>query len=298
MIINVDAPTGNAALDMAAINNAIKAANDYYNAHKSEGQVTVQLAAGTYMVSGDPTNPSKGAVELMSGVALVGTGDRDSTIKLVDNFNERINGIVRTELDTVENVKIANLVIDGNRDNQAAGSHQAGFICGIKEDGTGRTQSDITIDNIEVKECTAYGINPHEVTYDLTITNSVSHDNGLDGFVADAVVGGLYEGNVAYNNDRHGFNIQNESKDLVLKDNEAYGNGYLYMYQGTLAGSPASPSSAATFPRQARLRFPGCPASRSSAAPITTTARKASWSSCPSRSPSRMSTSTAISARA
>jgi Ca2+-binding RTX toxin-like protein len=84
--------------------------------------------------------------------------------------------------------------------------------------------------------CTAYGINPHEVTHNLTIMNSESHNNGLDGFVADAVVGGLYENNIAYDNDRHGFNIQNETTNLVLKDNEAYGNGYLYMYQGALAG--------------------------------------------------------------
>jgi hypothetical protein len=117
MIFNVHTPTGDATKDMAAINSAIAAANAYYKSHQSEGQVTVQLATGTYMVSGDPTNPSKGAVELMSGVALVGAGTRDSTIKLVDNFNERINGIVRTELETVENVSMSNLVIDGNREN-------------------------------------------------------------------------------------------------------------------------------------------------------------------------------------
>lgn len=234
MIFYVDPPTGDATKDMAAINKAIADANTYYNSHKAEGQVTVQLASGTYMVSGDPTNPSKGPVELMSGVALVGAGTRDSTIKLVDNFNARINGIVRTELETVENVTVANLIIDGNREHNTG--HQAGFICGIKEDGSGRKQTNITIDNVEVMNCTAYGINPHEVTYGMTIKNSESHGNGLDGFVADAVVGGTYENNVAYNNDRHGFNIQNETTDLTLKNNEAYGNGYAYMYEGTFAG--------------------------------------------------------------
>ncbi|WP_404291155.1 hypothetical protein ACD578_04220 [Microvirga sp. RSM25] len=254
MIFNVDTPTGDATKDMAAINSAIAAANAYYKSHQSEGQVTVQLATGTYMVSGDPTNPSKGAVELMSGVALVGAGTRDSTIKLVDNFNERINGIVRTELETVENVSMSNLVIDGNRENNTG--HQAGFICGIKEDGTGRTQSDITIDNVEVMNCTAYGINPHEVTYDLTIMNSESHNNGLDGFVADAVVGGLYENNIAYDNDRHGFNIQNETTNLVLKDNEAYGNGYLYMYQGALAGGAGLTIQRGNIPPAGSMEIP------------------------------------------
>ncbi len=224
MIFYVDAPTGDATKDMAAIDATIKAANDYYKGHQSEGQVTVQLAAGTYMVRGDPTNSSKGAVELLSGVSLVGTGTGagGSTIKLVDNFNSKINGIVRTALETVDNVTISNLVIDGNRDNNLG--EQAGFICGTKAE-SGKVQTNITLDNVEVMNCTGYGINPHEITYNFTVTNSVAHNNGKDGFVADGVVGGLYANNESYNNDRHGFNIQNASSNITLQDNIAKDNG-------------------------------------------------------------------------
>jgi hypothetical protein len=229
--ILVAPPTLNAQANTDAINAAIKAANAAYLKNPSAGRVTVQLDKGTYLVTGDPNNPSKGAVELMSGVELVGTGERESIIKLVDDFDARVNGIMRTKLENVDNVLVQNLVIDGNRANNTG--HQAGFICGIKEDGSGRKQTNITLDKVEIQNCTAYGFNPHELTYNMTIKNSVSHHNGLDGFVADAVIGGVYENNKSYDNDRHGFNIQNETKHLILRNNEAYNNGFLYMYNGT-----------------------------------------------------------------
>jgi parallel beta-helix repeat protein len=218
-IIHVGPPTGNAEQDMAAINTAIANANTAYLLNPDAGKVTVQLSAGTYVVTGDPTNASKGPVELLSGVALVGHGVGQTTIKLADGFNERINGIVRTALGEINDVSIANLTIDGNRANNTG--HQAGFICGDKED----LQQNITLEGVEIKNCTAYGFNPHETSRDVTIRNSTAHGNGLDGFVADGVVGGVYENNRAYNNDRHGFNIQNASTDIDLINNKADGNG-------------------------------------------------------------------------
>jgi len=217
-VITVSAATGDATKDTAAIKAAIAAAHQAYLQNPSE-QVTVQLGAGTYVVTGDPNNSSRGPVELLSGVALVGAGAGQTTIKLADDFNARINGIVRTALGDVSNVTIKDLTIDGNRANNTG--HQAGFICGDKDD----EQSNITLEGVEIKNCTAYGFNPHEITYNVTIKNCVSHGNGLDGFVADGVVGGVYENNIAYDNDRHGFNIQNASEDLDLINNKAYDNG-------------------------------------------------------------------------
>ncbi|MBB4000242.1 tandem-95 repeat protein [Aureimonas pseudogalii] len=201
--------------DTAAIQRAIQACDD------AQGG-TIEMPAGTYLVRGDPGNPSKGPIELSSNMTLSGAGMGQTVIKLADHFDARINGIVRTALETVDNVTIKGLTIDGNRENNTG--HQAGFICGIKED-SGKTQSNITLDNVEAKNCTAYGINPHEIVTNMVVTNSVSHGNGLDGFVADAVFGGLYANNVAYDNDRHGFNLQNMTQDLVLRNNEARDNG-------------------------------------------------------------------------
>jgi Ca2+-binding RTX toxin-like protein len=213
-------PSASAADNVATIKAAIEQANSHY---KLTGEkVTVQLGAGTWVVTGDKTNPSAGAIELLSGVTLTGSGNRDTVIKLEDNFDARLNGIVRTALDTVENVTISNLVIDGNRANNIG--HQAGFICGVKE-GSGHKQTNITLDNVEARNCSAYGINPHEITYTLTVKNSTAHHNGLDGFVADGVVGGVYSNNESYSNDRHGFNIQNASSNIVLENNTAHHNG-------------------------------------------------------------------------
>jgi Ca2+-binding RTX toxin-like protein len=221
-IINVAPPTGNAKLDMAAIAAAIKAANAEYQKNPGGGQVTVKLAAGVYAVTGDPENPSKGGVELLSGVSLAGEGMGKTVIKLEDGFNARINGIVRTALTDVSDASVSNLTIDGNRTNNT--DHQAGFICGAKAEEN-KVQSNITLSGVEVRNCTAYGINPHEVTTNVTIENCVAHGNGLDGFVADFVNGGTYRNNVAYDNGRHGFNIQNATSNLVLQDNKAYDNG-------------------------------------------------------------------------
>jgi Ca2+-binding RTX toxin-like protein len=234
MTITVNGPTNSATDNVARIQAAIEQAHQAYLNDPNKVPVKVQLGAGTWVVTADKTNASAGAIELPSGVELAGSGNRETIIKLEDRFDARINGIIRTKLETVEDVTISNLVIDGNRANNVG--HQAGFICGIKADGTGRTQTNITIDGVEVMNCTAYGINPHEITYNMIVKNSVAHNNGLDGFVADAVYGGEYANNRSYDNDRHGFNIQNETKNLVLRDNEAFNNGYHYMYQGTLAG--------------------------------------------------------------
>jgi parallel beta-helix repeat protein len=220
--ILVNNPSGNPADNVARIKAAIAEANAKYLANPSGGQVTVQLGAGTWVVTGNKSDQSAGAIELLSGVALTGSGSRETVIKLEDNFNARINGLVRTPLDTVENVTISNLVIDGNRANNTG--HQAGFISGVKAN-SGDTQTNITLDNVEARNFSAYGINPHEITYNLTIKNSTAHHNGLDGFVADGVVGATYENNTSYANDRHGFNVQNASTDIILKDNTAYGNG-------------------------------------------------------------------------
>lgn len=203
--------------DSAAIQAAIDAAY-------AAGGGTVYIPAGTFIMSGDKANPSEGCIEVRSNVTLTGAGAGNTVLKLADNYNERINGMIRTPVDeSASNVTISNLTIDGNRANNTG--HQAGIITGVKANDEGLVHENITISGVEVMNCTAYGVNPHEVTYNLTIENCVSHDNGKDGFVADYVVGGVYRNNVAYNNDRHGFNIQNSSSDIVLENNTAYDNG-------------------------------------------------------------------------
>jgi hypothetical protein len=77
--ILLENPSANAAENVARIKAAIAKANQEYITTKQ--QVTVQLGAGTWVVTGDKSNASAGAIELLSGVALT-TSMLDSTALL------------------------------------------------------------------------------------------------------------------------------------------------------------------------------------------------------------------------
>lgn len=77
---------------------------------------------------------------------------------------------------------------------------------------------------MEIHDVSRIAFNPHEQTKNLIIRDSVAHHNSWDGFIADFVSNAIYENNVAYANDRHGFNVVTHSHDVILRNNVAYGN--------------------------------------------------------------------------
>ncbi|ACO81203.1 Secreted mannuronan C-5 epimerase [Azotobacter vinelandii CA] len=201
--------------DTAAIQAAIDAAH-------AAGGGTVYLPAGEYRVSGGE-EPSDGCLTIKSNVHIVGAGMGETVIKLVDGWEQDVTGMVRSAYgEETSNFGMSDLTLDGNRDNVSAkvDGWFNGYIPG--QDGADR---DVTLERVEIREMSGYGFDPHEQTINLTIRDSVAHDNGLDGFVADYQVGGVFENNVSYNNDRHGFNIVTSTNDFVLSNNVAYGNG-------------------------------------------------------------------------
>jgi parallel beta-helix repeat protein len=208
--------------DTAAINNAVKAAHDAYLKNPAGGRVTVILPTGTLIVSGS-SDKSEGAVQLLSGTALQGAGMGRTVLKVADQWSGDITGVVRTPFDEVtSNAGVFDLTIDGNRD-QAKGKVD-GFYTGVRP-GSTQQDTNIHVARVEIMDCSGYGFDPHEQTLNLIIESSSAHGNGLDGFVADYIVSGIYRNNVAYNNDRHGFNITTTTNGLLLQNNEAYGNG-------------------------------------------------------------------------
>jgi len=201
--------------DTAAIQAAIDAA---YVA----GGGTVYLPAGEYRVSGGE-EPSDGCLMLKSNVYLVGAGMGETVIKLVDGSDQKITGLVRSAYgEETSNFGMSDLTLDGNRDNTTGkvDGWFNGYIPG--QEGADR---DVTLERVEIREMSGYGFDPHEQTINLTIRDSVAHDNGLDGFVADFQIDGVFENNVSYDNDRHGFNVVTSTHDFVLSNNVAYGNG-------------------------------------------------------------------------
>jgi parallel beta-helix repeat protein len=201
--------------DTAAIQSAIDAA-------QAAGGGTVFVPTGTFIVSAGE-EPSDGCLMLKSNVYMEGAGAGLTTVKVADGSNTKITGVIRSAYgEETHDFGLSNLTIDGNRDHTTGkiDGWFNGFIPG--KDGH---DSNVTLSGVEIKDCSGYGFDPHEQTVNLLIENCVSHGNGLDGFVADYMIDSKYVNNVAYDNDRHGFNIVTSTHDFTMTGNVAYGNG-------------------------------------------------------------------------
>jgi parallel beta-helix repeat protein len=223
-------PTQVRQIIQTALDNAAAAASDTQPA-------TVTLSAGTFVVNGTGT-ASQGCLQVKSNVTLQGSQDGQgnwSKIDLDDAYTGAVTGVVRTPNnygtsgeEPIHNVTIKNLVIEGsgtgataNVDGIYAGNYSGDPL--VRDPA--RSQYNITIENVEVSQCSRYGIDPHEQISNLTITNCVSHDNGKDGFVLDYVEGGTLTNNEAYGNGRHGFNLVTGTYGIVMTGNIAHDNG-------------------------------------------------------------------------
>ena len=180
----------------------------------------VVLDAGTYGVAGHPT--SVGSIHLKDNVFLKGAGMGETTLRVVDGWDGKITGIVRTQRDATSNYGLADLTLDGNRENTTGKID--GYYSGGIPGGT-ITDEDAWVLRVEAQNNSGYGFDPHERTERLTIADSVAHHNGLDGFVADYIIDSVYSNNLAYENDRHGFNIVTTTNDFLLSNNVARDNG-------------------------------------------------------------------------
>ncbi|WP_349569065.1 M10 family metallopeptidase C-terminal domain-containing protein [Azotobacter salinestris] len=199
--------------------DAIQAAID---AASRAGGGTVYLPAGEYRVSGG-NEASDGALMIKSNVYMAGAGMGQTVIKLVDGWDQKLTGIIRSANgEQTHDYGISDLTIDGNQDNTS--DEVDGFYTGYipEEDGA---DYNVMVERVEIREVSRYAFDPHEQTINLTIRDSVAHDNGKDGFVADFQIDSTFENNLSYNNGRHGFNITTSSHDIVFRNNVAYGNG-------------------------------------------------------------------------
>lgn len=199
--------------DQALINLAVEQIFD-------AGGGTVKLLPGVFNVSGN--------VLVRSNVNLEGSGWR-SVIRLADESTLDLAGIVRSKRDTpfsadieIHNSRLADFQIDGNRDNQTSSSDKYGVYGAF---------TDSIFEDLYIRNTSSYGFDPHEnsrngaATLNLTVRNNIVENAGLDGITLDKVRDSLIEGNLAYNNDRHGINLVSEAEYTGLFDNVAVGNG-------------------------------------------------------------------------
>lgn len=197
---------------------AIQAAID---AAEAAGGGLVYLPSGIYGIAPDVRDD--GVIQLKDNVFLMGDGIGESVLRLMDGTDHKIVGIVRSPWGgNTDNWGIADLTIDGNRDHTTK-KVDAFYSGGIPGDVI--ADHDVYVLRIEARNNSGYGFDPHERTLRLLIEDSVAHGNGLDGFVADHCIDTVFRNNLAYGNDRHGFNVVTTSNDLLLKDNISRDNG-------------------------------------------------------------------------
>ncbi|MFC3080129.1 glycosyl hydrolase family 28-related protein [Phenylobacterium terrae] len=202
--------------DRAAIQAALDAA------HAAGGGV-VYIPAGTYAIDGGAATRTYAGLQVRDNVTIVGDGMGQTIIQAMAGNSVGFTGLIRTPVgEETTNVTIRDLTLDGNRD--ATTGKVDGFFCGTSP-GSAAHCADITLLNVEAKDCSGYGIDPHEQTIRMWIEGCVSHGNGLDGFTLDFLIDSTIKNNVSYGNDRHGFNIVTQTRNTVLEGNVAYDNG-------------------------------------------------------------------------
>jgi hypothetical protein len=161
---------------------------------------------------------------------------------LVSNTYSIVEGL------EVENVRIADLVIEGNKDkNEYINGCVAGGVyfyksknCQIQNvkvnEFNGDSFSWQITENISVRNCEAsngsgLGFHPGTGSYYTTIENCTSHDNGGDGiYLCWRVQKGVFTNNVIYRNKQYGISIGHRDTDNYFENNHVYENGQHGVY--------------------------------------------------------------------
>ena len=147
-----------------------------------------------------------------------------------------------------ENIKIADLVIEGNKaKNEPINGCAAGGVyfyksknCQIENvrvnEFNGDSFSWQVTENITVKGCeasngTGLGFHPGTGSYYTTIENCISHDNGGDGiYLCWRVQKGMFKNNVIYHNGQYGISVGHRDTDNYFENNHVYENGQHGVY--------------------------------------------------------------------
>jgi hypothetical protein len=144
----------------------------------------------------------------------------------------------------VENVKIADFVVEGNKDaNDYLNGCRGGGIyihksknCRVENIKVNAFNGDSfswqMTENITVKGCEAsngngLGFHPGTGSDHSIVENCVSHHNKGDGiFLCWRVQNGIFRDNAVYANGENGFSIGHQDTDNVFENNHVYGNGF------------------------------------------------------------------------
>jgi parallel beta-helix repeat protein len=166
----------------------------------------------------------------------------------INDYISSLNGTVSNacsivEAVEVENVRISDLVIEGNKESND-------YINGCRGGGVYIHKSknclaeNVTVnefngdpfswqitENITLRGCTAsngngLGFHPGTGSDHSIVENCTSHDNKEDGiFLCYRVQNGIFKNNTLYANGRHGISIGHKDTDNLFENNHIYANG-------------------------------------------------------------------------
>jgi parallel beta-helix repeat protein len=168
--------------------------------------------------------------------------------RTVNDYLASLNGTVTNSISIIEavdadNVKIADLVIEGNKDkNEYLNGCRGGgiyihesencLIENVKINGfNGDTFSWQITENITVRGCEAangggLGFHPGTGSDHSIVENCISHGNKGDGiFLCWRVQNGIFRNNTVYGNGDNGISIGHKDTDNILENNHVYENG-------------------------------------------------------------------------
>ena len=179
------------------------------------------------------------------------TDIQDNTIyfdnRTVNDYIASLNGTVSNtfsiiEAVDVENVKIADLVVEGNKaKNEYINGCRGGGVyihksknCLVENvkvnEFNGDTYSWQITENITMRGCTAsngggLGFHPGTGSDRSTVENCISHHNKGDGiFLCWRVQNGIFRNDTVYANEDNGFSIGHKDTDNIFENNRVYEN--------------------------------------------------------------------------
>ena len=148
------------------------------NAASQAGGGEVWMPPGTYRVSGP--NADGACITLKSHVALIGSGQGETVLKLADGSSADIDGIVRASaLHNTLDASVQNFTIDGNQNHTSGTVH--GLVTG-SDSNPGAHTIDFAVQGVALANCSGDGLLANPLSIRLTVSDSLAADNGNDGF--------------------------------------------------------------------------------------------------------------------
>lgn len=202
--------------DQNIINQAIAAVGN-------AGGGTVLLRPGTYFIHDN-------VVITYNNVTLTGSG-WSTELKIANGKTLEDAGLLRSAYHTSSENKIITHFSNQHFLHMSLNGNKGGSTGSKDSYGNFGTYRDSSFEDLRVHDFHKYGFDPHQNqhavvnTYRLTIKDSLSDHNGMDGMTTDGCSDSNFINNILDANTRHGINIITGSTNNLYANNISTNNG-------------------------------------------------------------------------